>query len=193
MFYLVVFVALLSRVMAMASFAMVSLSDPVWAEVSAALAKSYPDMCVCSIDRVVNPDLERRFEQRRRSIAAARGEVHVRRLFHGTKPKFVDSIACNGFMTSKNTVSGYGKGTYFAAEARMSSGYTQIDPLSEMNYMFVCDVCVGRAQRGITNAAMHPDFDNFVDKLDAPSVFVTPYDDGALPVYLVAFHMGAPR
>ena len=176
----------------MATFQMVSTSDATFDEIYEALARSYPDACVCTLDRVSNPALELRFEARKAAMEQAGLPVRVMRLFHGTLPENVRGIADLGFLSSKNVASAYGRGTYFARDAKMSSKYAEIDHANEMSYMFVCDVLVGRLARGSCNAVLKTsEFDNFVDSLKDPKIVVTPHDDGALPRYLVAFHKNA--
>lgn len=175
------------------TFQMVSMSDAAFGEIYDALARSYPEVCVCFVDRLSNPALEARFEARKAAMEAL-GPVRVERLFHGTKLENVRGIAAQGFLSAKNVASAYGRGTYFAKNAKMSSKYAEECDSNEMSYMFVCDVLLGRLARGSANAEIQSaNYDNFVDSLKDPKIVVAPHDDGAMPRYLVAFHKNARR
>lgn len=51
--------------------------------------------------------------------------------------------------------------------------------------------CFNRCKKSGKNEDISPLFDNFVDSIAQPTIIVTPYADGALPRYLVAFHKEA--
>jgi hypothetical protein len=117
--------------------------------------------------------------------------VKVLELFHGTKEKSIQSIISNGFICGMNQVSAYGRGTYFATTATYSKSYMDVGR-DGISYMFIADVLVGECapgiQNGVLNTAIH---DNFVNSKYTPSIYVTPYDDGAYPGTIVAFHKDA--
>lgn len=171
----------------------VSLSSPIYDKITELIRVSYPNSCVLYIDEIINERLYTRFEHRKQEIEKLRGKenVHVIQLFHGTKYDCINGIALNGFMTAYNTTSAYGKGTYFSKEASYSRHYTDRDD-GDISYMFVCDVIVGRITT--VNGSKNINtllYDNSVNNTDKPTIYVTPYDDGAYPRYLVAFHKNA--
>jgi len=171
--------------------AFVSLSDPIWDRVSRVLEADYPAMCICWIERIDNPAVRAAYEARRQAIQQARGHVSERVLFHGTKAHAVDAIVRDGFRVACNTVSAWGRGTYFATSAAMSAGYTDVREATEMSYMFVCNVLVGRCKTGVPNetvdVAVYDNTSN-VATGEIGSIVTTPYDDGAYPEYLVGFY-----
>ena len=194
------------------SLAFVPTSDPIWDTVSKVLIADYPNMCICTIERVVNPAVRAAFEDRRRAMQEAqdaRHEVlevagtgasdgagqpdglHERVLFHGTKEKHIRSIVREGFLVAENRVSAFGLGTYFATSAAMSAVYTDVARTNEMSYMFVCRVLVGRCATDHHVGALDTSrFDNSTNggRGFPPTIFTAPTDDGAYPEYLVAFY-----
>ena len=99
-------------------------------------------------------------------------------------------IALGGFDPTKNRISAFGVGTYFATRASMSLQYTDVDR-DGVSYVFVCKVLVGTTALGKSNAAIPEGIDNFVNSTTYPTIYVSPYVDGAYPQYLVAFHKSA--
>lgn len=87
----------------------------------------------------------------------------------------------------------YGKGTYFATAAAYSRAFAK-PGRDDVSYMLVCRVVVGALCRGTNGAELDTSVhDNFVDHIGGPHIYVTPYADGALPVYVVAFHATAAQ
>lgn len=171
----------------------VSLSNKVYDEITECIRQSYPNSCVLYIDEVVNDELYSRYMARKVDLETKRGAGKVKelRLFHGTKSNVINNIAENGFMTSYNKTSAYGIGTYFSTSAKYSKDYTNKDK-DDVSYMFVCDVLIGECGRVSGYTRINTDhLDNSVNNLEDPSIYVTPYDDGAYPRYMVAFHKNA--
>ena len=169
----------------------ISTSDPMWEKCTSLIGASYPNSCIISVQRIINSILEAGFEERRRKIREKRGfEPKVLTLFHGTRSKEnAEIIAAEGFLCKKNVTSAYGKGTYFAVEARYSSGYMGDE---DIGHMFVCDVLVGEVVHGVRNMRIDTEkYDNAVDRLDKPTMYVVPYNKGGIPRYLVTFHRTA--
>jgi Poly(ADP-ribose) polymerase catalytic domain len=168
-------------------FKPVCLSSPLYDEVCARIRDSYPNSCVLYIDEVTNPELRQKYEARKDSIP----NVQEKRLFHGTKFVNIDSIAKHGFDTKLNKTSAFGRGTYFATNASYSREYSNKDQ-EDISYMFLCDVLVGRCKRfGGSEKIDTESYDTGVDSVEAPSIYVCPYNDGCYPTYLVAFHKNA--
>jgi len=172
----------------------VPMSDPIWDTVSDVLQKSWPNMCICWIEKNENNALMESYVIRKERMIAMRGESNVKEmtLFHGTKEASVDAICQNGFQVSMNRVSAYGKGTYFSPSAQMSNGYTDKSKNTEMSYMFVCKVLFGKCKVGTSNETIDTIlYDNTVNTLKNPTIITTPYDDGAYPEYIVAYYKNA--
>lgn len=171
----------------------VSLSSKVYDDISNSVQKSYPNACVLYVDEIINDALHAKYTARKTSVEEARGVDNVKELslFHGTKAYYINSIAQDGFLTQHNKVSAYGKGTYFSTTAMYSRNYTDKDDM-DVSYMFVCDVIVGNCTvingPGTIDTAL---YDNSTNMKHKPTIYVTPYDDGAYPKYLVAFHKNA--
>lgn len=168
----------------------VSLSDSIYEKITRDIRKSYPNSCILYIDEIINPELLEKFNQRKKTIEDMRGidNVSILSLFHGTKSHAINSISENGFLTHLNKTAAYGMGTYFSTLANYSKDYTDKDR-DQVSYIFVCDVIVGTCELGTNQKVIIGD--NGVNNLKNPSIYVTPYDDGAYPRYLVAFHKNA--
>jgi hypothetical protein len=171
----------------------VSMSSSVYDDITRMIRLSYKNACVLYIDEVFNDNLHSQYQTRKLQVENTRGKENVRelQLFHGTKSDYINNIATNGFLTSFNRTSAYGKGTYFSTTAIYSHHYTDKDD-EDISYMFICDVIVGKCT--VVNGYIDIDtklFDNSVNNILMPTIYVTPYDDGAYPRYLVAFHKNA--
>lgn len=163
----------------------ISLSNSLYDEITNKIRDGYPNACILYIEKINNPTLLDNYEKRKESIP----DVKEYELFHGTKSENIKSIIDTGFQVKYNTVSAYGIGTYFSTNPSYSMfHYTNIDK-SGISYVFLCDVLVGKCQQG--SHKLQITADNAVDKLSNPNIYVTPYDDGCYPKYLVAFHKNA--
>ena len=166
----------------------VPLSNPIWEYVSSIIELTYPQMCICWIDKIENIDLIEQYNIRKSMIKEKRGFVEELTLFHGTKGDNVNSIIKYGFLTDMNKVSGYGVGTYFSTSSKISSFYSK-NKKSELSYMFVCKVLVGKTKCGMVNENIDINlYDNTINRENRPDIYTTPYDDGAYPEFLIAFY-----
>ena len=58
--------------------------------------------------------------------------------------------------------------------------------------MLLCSVIVGKCICGTSGIEIDKSkADNFVDKIENPTIVVSPYDKGGIPKYLIAFHKNA--
>lgn len=173
----------------------VPIASPVFEMLSDKVVASYPNACILFIDEVDNPSLSRSFETRRESIRATRGKEPVERLlFHGTHASSIDNIALRGFDPSRNKVSAYGRGTYFATSASYAFGYMKSTDLGDVSYMIAARVLIGSVTRAGHDQEIDTSrYDNSVDIRDpsAASIVVSPYPDGAYPAYIIGFHASA--
>jgi hypothetical protein len=157
------------------------------------IRKSYPNSCILYVEEIVNEELLERYQEKKTELQGLRGEHRVKelQLFHGTKHTNINSIAGFGFSKEFNKTSAYGKGTYFSTKAMYSRTYTDNDN-TDVSYMFICDVLVGNCTVVTGPREINTElYDNSVDNLSNPTIYVSPYDDGCYPRYLVAFHKNA--
>tara|TARA_Y100000389_G_scaffold123259_2_gene120571 strand:- start:890 stop:1465 length:576 start_codon:yes stop_codon:yes gene_type:complete len=174
----------------------VSMSNPVFDKIINRVSKSYPNSCVCFINEIKNNTLQKAFDNKKIEIENrlknenSHIEVKIEQLFHGTNKSAIESICKTGFLTRFNRTSAYGKGTYFARDAQYSFSYMR-DVTHGLSYMFLADVLVGNKQRGSSGNRAPHGVDNWVDNIQNTSIYVTPYDAGAYPRYVIAFHKNA--
>jgi poly [ADP-ribose] polymerase 10/14/15 len=124
-------------------------------------------------------------------------------LWHATNKEVVHKIIQQGFNRSfcgKNATV-YGKGVYFARDAKYSSNALYSVPDKKgVQYMMACRVVVGEYCRGtrdavipdVRDAKTHTLYDSTVGLLDRdtmsnPSIYVTYHDAQAYPEYIIKF------
>jgi Poly(ADP-ribose) polymerase catalytic domain len=146
------------------------------------------------MDEVVNDDLKDRYESKKAHLMRLRdGNIKEKQLFHGTKYEYIDNIAKHGFDIQFNKTAAFGKGTYFATNASYSREFTNQDR-GDVSYMFLCDVLIGNCWQFHNSQEIDTNkYDNGVDRLDNPTIYVCPYNDGCYPKYLIAFHKNAAK
>lgn len=168
----------------------VGLYDPIYDEISNKIRETYKNVCVLWVDKINNEKLTNKYEMRKKEIKEKRGDVKELKLFHGTSEKCAESIIINGFDVSKNIKSAYGKGTYFSTSASMSQTYSKSSN-DKCSFIFLSKVLIGNCCDGNTDRKINTNiYDNFVNNSISPSIYVTPYNDGALPLYLISFYKG---
>ena len=170
------------------NFKPVLMSNKQYDEVSALVRESYKHSCILFIDEIENPILENYYEEYKSEIIKKRGSVEEKLLFHGTHAGLIDIISMEGFDPSKNVASAHGKGSYFAKNAAYSKDYMKSTDKDEISYMFLAKVAVGKCTTRYTSST---DFDNYVDNVLTPSIFVAPHRYGAIPKYIIAFYKNA--
>ena len=174
----------------MASLQPLLMSDKRYDEISARVRKSYPNACILYIDEIINPALKEAYEFQKAELQRIRGPDKIKELslFHGTSEKCALSIATSGYDVSKNRVAAFGLGTYFAPDAATSLGYVKDNEKKE-SFMLSNLVLIGSIGMYGSNQEIITDVhDNSVNNMMHPTIFVTPYNHGALPQYLIAFH-----
>uniref|UniRef100_A0A4W5LPU8 Uncharacterized protein n=1 Tax=Hucho hucho TaxID=62062 RepID=A0A4W5LPU8_9TELE len=154
---------------------------------------------ITSIERVQNRDLWEVFQWKRDLMKKNNGgknskELH---LFHGTDPKHVDAICRDNFdwrlCGTNGTV--YGKGSYFARDAKYSHSYTSD---SGVRSMFACRVLVGDYTRGNSDLLRPPPkgegsptlYDSGVDNVLNPSIYVVFEKHQVYPEFLIKYDDG---
>jgi hypothetical protein len=168
----------------MTAYKPVSLSDPLFDEITNKIKASYRKSCVLYIEEIINPVLLDAYLQKKEKMSHAKELL----LFHGTIHSNISNITHNGFKAEYNKTSAYGKGTYFSIYANYSKDYASVDETG-VSYILLCNVIVGVCEVVGYNQPIKKD--NAVDNISKPTMYVTPYDDACYPKYLVAFHKNA--
>ncbi|XP_029486272.1 protein mono-ADP-ribosyltransferase PARP12-like isoform X1 [Oncorhynchus nerka] len=148
------------------------------------------------IERIQNKSLWEVFQWQRDLMKKNnRGRnVTEKQLFHGTDSKYLDAICLNNFDWRICGLNGttYGKGSYFARDAKYSNSYTgQLNTRS----MFVCRVLVGDYIKGHSSFLRPPSkdggdtifYDSCVDDVSNPSIFVVFEKHQVYPEYLIHY------
>ncbi|KAK3583838.1 hypothetical protein CHS0354_022883 [Potamilus streckersoni] len=157
------------------------------------------------ICRVQNMELWMAYDGQKRSMKVSlersgqSKEVDERNLFHGTDSlNTVLGICTNNFdfrLCGKNGTF-FGKGAYFAQDARYSNRFTNFYSNTAERYMFMAKVLVGEYTFGHPTYTRPPEkpgstayhlFDSCVDNVDKPSVFVVFDLKQCYPEYLICY------
>lgn len=166
----------------------ISPSSTAFDELEKLVARTCPQECIISIEEIVNQTLEKRYQDRRKELNDAK-EVRV---FHGSRNfDAVHSILLEGFRSELNTVSAFGRGTYFATSYGYSKNYASRENTANTKYtvMLICDVSYTRPIRGRTNQILDPrEGDCWVDSVARPTIYSVPNNDQCIPRYLVRFY-----
>jgi hypothetical protein len=172
-------------------FKTVNMSDKRYDTIYSRIQQSYPNACVLYIDEVVNEYLLNYYTELRERLQKVT-KIEEKQLFHGTSDSLINVIAVDGFDPTKNKSAAYGYGTYFAKNANYSFNYMRSEKGNDITYMFLADVLVGRMTIGKgRNPNDIYDWENNVDNFVRPTIFTTPYHNGAYPRYIIAFHKNA--
>lgn len=166
------------------------MDNPQYDEISKKVRQSYPKSCILFIDEICNSELEEKHAQFGSFLKEKYGSNNEMLLFHGTHAKIIDKIATEGFDPSKNVVSAFGRGTYFAKNASYSMNYMKSSDKSGISYMFLAKVYLGNIVQ-YPNPDKSKDFDSFTDNIYNPTIYVVPHQYAAYPKYIIAFHKEA--
>ena len=173
----------------------VYMSDKRYETISARIRESYPNACILWIDEIHNRNLDQEHEELYQTLISKRGpdKITKRELFHGTAESNIQSIANDGFKVNYNKVAAYGKGTYFSKYANYSINYST-DGKDKICYMFLCSVITGDSiVYGNMQEINKDQHDNSVDNILNPTMYITPYDYGGIPKYIIAFYKHAQK
>jgi len=109
-------------------------------------------------------------------------------LFHGSSSKSIANIINAGFQRKYNHRSLYGRGTYFARDAKLAASYTKADA-NGYRAMLACRVIIGETTVGSKNMAYseQPQYDTLVNRRLNPSIYVSRKDGYAIPQYLILY------
>ncbi|XP_072048532.1 LOW QUALITY PROTEIN: protein mono-ADP-ribosyltransferase PARP14-like [Amphiura filiformis] len=150
---------------------------------------------IVSIKEIRNPSLYQEYQLKKSHMLKTRIHIQVERdLYHGTLEDTCKMITKEGFNRSfhgKNATA-YGKGTYFARDAKYSVRYADPDG-NKQRHIFQCKVLTGEFYKGEGSMRAPPEkvtgyrYDSLVDSLQNPSIFVIFNDGHAYPEYLITF------
>lgn len=151
---------------------------------------------ILKIDRIQNRALWEVFQWQKDCMKkSSRGrDVCEKQLFHGTDRKHVDAISLNNFDWRICGTHGtaYGKGSYFARDAKYSHSYASD---SGTRSMFVCRVLVGDYTKGDSEYLRPPSkdggdtvfYDSCVNDVYDPAIFVVFEKHQIYPEYLIEY------
>ncbi|XP_062374146.1 protein mono-ADP-ribosyltransferase PARP12-like [Sardina pilchardus] len=149
---------------------------------------------ILNIERIQNLTLWKFFNLQKDDMKIKSGrDVAERLLFHGTKARYVDAICNENIDWRINGENGtrYGKGSYFARDAKYSNKFT--DKQGKRS-MFMCRILVGDFTAGRPDYIVPPykdeqlvAFDSCVDKVVNPSLFVIFEKNQIYPEYLIQY------
>ncbi|XP_054911776.1 protein mono-ADP-ribosyltransferase PARP12 [Poeciliopsis prolifica] len=151
---------------------------------------------IVKIERIQNKVLWEAFQLQKTQMKNNNNgrEVEEKQLFHGTDSKHIDAICLNNFDWRICGVNGtaYGKGSYFARDAKYSHSYTGD---SDVKTMFVSRVLVGSYTRGDSSYVRPPSkdggdinfYDSCVNDIANPSIFVIFERHQIYPEYLLTY------
>lgn len=160
--------------------------DTVSKQLSASLKRD--DVCISVLLKVVNPELEAKFEARKAAIAKARGvEPEVATMYHGTTMDAAEIIAEKGFDKAYNRTAAYGKGTYASPDVSMALKYCK-DVKTKEDFSMVFHCAFLKGMRGSAGENKEIDTKHYDYSGNCKDIFVTPYNDGILPQYLICYY-----
>ncbi|XP_035466930.1 protein mono-ADP-ribosyltransferase PARP12 isoform X2 [Scophthalmus maximus] len=171
-------------------------SSDEFKEVEALFCKTVRGFDVVKIERIQNKALWEIFQWQKTQMKNRNGGRNVteKKLFHGTDSKHVEAICLTNFDWRICGTHGtaYGKGSYFALDAKYSHSYTGD---SDVRSMFMSRVLVGHFTRGSSDYRRPPSkdggdvnfYDSCVDDITDPSIFVVFEKPQIYPEYLLQY------
>lgn len=174
--------------------------QPEYSSVANSFHKTCPNFTIEKIERIQNPHLWNSYQAKKKNMDSKNGQTkNETLLFHGTDANSLPHVNGNGFNRSyagKNAVA-YGKGTYFAVEARYSADDTYSKPdRNGRKHMYYVRVLTGIYTHGHPSYIVPPPknpqnvtdlYDSVTDNVNNPSLFVVFNDYQAYPEYLITF------
>ncbi|NWU36229.1 PAR12 polymerase, partial [Hylia prasina] len=152
---------------------------------------------ILKIQRIQNPSLWKVFQWQKEKMKRENGgkEVQEKQLFHGTDDTSMKTICTQNFdwRICGSNGTNYGKGSYFARDARYAHAYCQA--MAQGRLMFVARVLVGNYVKGIATYVRPPVkcadklwlYDSCVDDELNPSVFVIFEKHQIYPEYIIEY------
>ncbi|XP_007533187.2 protein mono-ADP-ribosyltransferase PARP14-like [Erinaceus europaeus] len=175
-------------------------SDPEYMAVANKFNQTCANFKIKKIERIQNTVLWNSYQVKKRAMDAKNGQMaNEKLLFHGTDADSVPYINTNGFNRSYagRNAAMYGKGTYFAVNARYSSSdiYSKPDKNGKKRVYYV-RVLTGMFTLGHQSLLVPPPknpqnptdlYDTVTDNVQNPNLFVVFYDCHSYPEYLITF------
>ncbi|XP_065325579.1 protein mono-ADP-ribosyltransferase PARP12-like [Pelmatolapia mariae] len=171
-------------------------SSEEFREVVALFSETMKGCDIINIERIQNKALWEAFQLQKNQMKTKNkgGNVTEEKLFHGTDSKFVDTICHHNFDWRICGTHGtsYGKGSYFARDARYSHSYTGD---TDVRAMFISRVLVGDFTKGSSDYRRPPSkdggginfYDSCVNDVMNPSIFVVFEKQQIYPEYLIQY------
>ncbi|KAF3704960.1 Poly [ADP-ribose] polymerase 12 [Channa argus] len=165
-------------------------------EIEALFCKTMRGFDIVKLERIQNKALWEVFQWQRNQMKNNKSvhSVMEKKLFHGTDSKYVDAICSTNFDWRICGTHGtaFGKGSYFARDAKYSHNYTSD---SDVKSMFVSRVLVGDFTKGSSDYRRPPSkdggdinfYDSCVDDVTNPSIFVVFEKHQIYPEYLLQY------
>merc|ERR1719272_317793 len=160
-----------------------------------------PRKTITKIEKVHHPALLASYTTYRDVMVAPsnNGNPNELRLFHGTDATTIKKVTSGSnqcFDRAYSTTHRYGKGVYFARDARYSAStsYSTCDDDGKQR-MILCSVAVGASTRGTKGMLAPPErcsetsmlYDSTVDDTSNPAIYVVYNDAAAYPDYIITF------
>ncbi|XP_039890938.1 protein mono-ADP-ribosyltransferase PARP12 isoform X7 [Simochromis diagramma] len=171
-------------------------SSEEFREVVALFSETMKSCDIINIERIQNKALWEAFQLQKNQMKTKNkgGNVREEKLFHGTDSKFADTICHHNFDWRICGTHGtsYGKGSYFARDARYSHNYTGD---TDVRDMFISRVLVGDFTKGSSDYRRPPSkdggdinfYDSCVDDVMNPSIYVVFEKHQIYPEYLIKY------
>ncbi|KAG7496539.1 poly [ADP-ribose] polymerase 12-like [Solea senegalensis] len=169
-------------------------SSDEFKEIESLFCKTMKGFDIVSIERIQNISLWEVFQWQKNQMKKANDGQNVkeRKLFHGTDSEHIDAICLTNFDWRICGTHGtaYGRGSYFARDAKYSHSYTSN---SAVKSMFISRVLVGDYTRGSSDYTRAPSkddgnvnlYNSCVDNVISPSIFVVFKEHQIYPEYLL--------
>jgi hypothetical protein len=161
--------------------------------VSKALSDSLgrTDICISVLLKVKNPTLAENFATRAASIEAVRGTApKVATMYHGTTMTAAELIAESGFDKAFSRTAAFGKGTYASPSVKTALQYCRdVKKKEDFSMVFQCKFLKGVYGCAGSNTEIDTKICDYSG--DKKTIFVTPYNDGILPEYLICYYSWA--
>ncbi|XP_025029708.1 zinc finger CCCH-type antiviral protein 1-like [Python bivittatus] len=171
--------------------------SPEFMKIESLFKKTMKNYKIRRIERIQNPSLWQVFQWQKEQMKKKKGGQNIdeRLLFHGTSTSSMKAICMDNFdwriCGTNGTV--FGKGSYFAKDARYSDSYCQSNDNEKM--MFVAQVLVGEFTAGSASYNRPPaksidkvnSYDSCVDNILSPSIFVIFEKHQVYPAYIVTY------
>lgn len=174
-------------------------SDSEYGDIKSLFFQSLQNVKIKSIDRIENGDLwENYMMKTSKMLKKQNGKLPgEKRVFHGTKDKYISAICNQGFdfrLNGQTSGTAYGKGCYFATNSSYSDSYAEAGPDKSM---FVAKILPGEYVRGNISYCRPPHkdesdqtsdlYDSCVDDEEDPEIFVIFDNNQIYPEYLIRY------